>query len=161
MCETAALSVSRARVPALPAASSRRSLRPTDVIRTVRALAPTGRVATSVCSSRLRSFGGSSATPWEAIVRRKSTCSPPAPRRGRSATRVMCYGVSAVDRCGVTLAEHRRCGLSDLLTRDIAHVLREAPPVAEGVGDLTVALAPEGVLAWLPDLRAGVDRPFP
>jgi hypothetical protein len=38
--------------------------------------APTGSVVTSICSSRLSSFGGGSATPWEATVRRKSTGSP-------------------------------------------------------------------------------------
>jgi hypothetical protein len=59
------------------------------------------------------------------------------------------------------LAEHRGGGFLNLLTRDVAQVLCKAPAVAEGIGDLTVALAPENVLEWLSDLRAGVDRAFP
>ena len=59
------------------------------------------------------------------------------------------------------LAEHRGGGFLNLLTRDVAQVLCKAPAVAEGVGDLTVALAPENVLEWLSHLRACVDRAFP
>src|SRR5437870_8527718 len=84
MCDTVALSVSRARAPTRPATTSRRSLRSAEVSRTVRALPPTGSVVTSVRSSRLSSFGGSSATPWEAIVRRNSTGSPFGPFSGIS-----------------------------------------------------------------------------
>jgi hypothetical protein len=57
--------------------------------------------------------------------------------------------------------EHRGDGFLNLLSRDVAQVLCKAPAVPEGVGDLTVALAPENVLERLPYLRAGVDRAFP
>jgi hypothetical protein len=36
--------------------------------------------------------------------------------------------------------EHLGCGADDLLGRDVARVLREPPAVAEGVGDLAVAV---------------------
>jgi len=40
-------------------------------------------------------------------------------------------------------------------------VLRESPAVAEGVGDLPVAFAPEGLGERLPHLRAGLERTLP
>jgi hypothetical protein len=61
----------------------------------------------------------------------------------------------------MTLAKHSGSGFLNLGSRNVAQVLREAPTVAERVGDLTVALAPKNVLERLPDLCAGVDRAFP
>src|SRR5439155_27260411 len=44
---------------------------------------------------------------------------------------------------------------------DVAHALRESPAGAEGIGDLSVPLAPEGVGERLPYLAARVDRSLP
>src|SRR5207249_2748946 len=58
-------------------------------------------------------------------------------------------------------AEELGGGPHDLVARDLADALREAPAVAERIGDLAVTLAPEGVTERLPDLRARVDRAGP
>src|SRR6266516_6046560 len=50
-----------------------------------------GSVVSSTRASRSRRLGGNSATPCDAIVRAKSTGSPPAPRSGMSATRVTVF----------------------------------------------------------------------
>jgi len=44
---------------------------------------------------------------------------------------------------------------------NVAQVLCKTPAVAERIGDLTVAFAPEGVVEGLLHLRAGVDRTLP
>src|SRR3954447_19915710 len=49
----------------------------------------------------------------------------------------------------------------DLVVRDVANALRQAPAVAEGVDDLAVALAPEYVLEWGVNIGAGVERALP
>jgi hypothetical protein len=54
----------------------------------------TGRVSSSLQASSSIRFGGRSATPWDAIVRRKSTGSPPAPRRASSADRIFAIVLS-------------------------------------------------------------------
>src|SRR4029453_13616879 len=59
------------------------------------------------------------------------------------------------------LAKHCGGGFFKLVERDFPQGLCEAPAGAEGVGDLTVALAPESVLERLPDMRAGIDRAVP
>jgi hypothetical protein len=49
----------------------------------------------------------------------------------------------------------------ELLARDVADVLGEPPAMAERVGDLPVALAPEGVGQRLAHLGTGVDCALP
>src|SRR4029453_9880502 len=49
----------------------------------------------------------------------------------------------------------------DLVARDVAEVLGEAPAMTEGVDDLPVTVAPEGVLQRGVDLGTGGERPFP
>ena len=51
--------------------------------------------------------------------------------------------------------------LDDLVVGDVANVLGQAPAVPEGVDDLAVALAPEGVLERGVDVGAGVERALP
>ena len=48
-----------------------------------------------------------------------------------------------------------------LLPRDIADALGDPPAVPEGIGDLSVALAPERVVQRLPDLRPRTQRTLP
>src|SRR4051794_41882395 len=48
-----------------------------------------------------------------------------------------------------------------LVGRNVADVLGEVPAVAEGVGDLAVAVAPEHVAERVAHLAAGVGRALP
>src|SRR5512145_496019 len=48
-------------------------------------------------------------------------------------------------------------GLFHLLGREVLHASGESPLVAVGVGDLAEAVAPEGVLEGVADLRAGAE----
>jgi hypothetical protein len=58
-------------------------------------------------------------------------------------------------------AEQDRRSPLDLLGLDLLLPLRHAPAVAEGVDELPVALAPEGVFELVEHLGAGVERALP
>jgi hypothetical protein len=77
MCATVRFSLGSA----LP---SIRSLPSRSVMRTVCAPRATGSVVSSARPGRSTRFGGSSATPWDTIVRAKSTGSPFGPISGIS-----------------------------------------------------------------------------
>lgn len=70
--------------------------------------------------------------PWATKTRRRSTRR----RSGRS-------------------GEGAGCGGYYFFVGYVVQVLVDVPDVAEGVGQLAMAGAPEGVLHWLPDLGAG------
>jgi hypothetical protein len=46
-------------------------------------------------------------------------------------------------------AECRGGGASDLLARNVTHVLGQVPPVAEGIGELPLQVAPELIREWM------------
>ena len=54
-------------------------------------------------------------------------------------------------------AECRGGGASDLLARNVTHVLGQVPPVAEGIGELPLQVAPELIREWMEDLGARID----
>ena len=74
----------------------------------VGACRPSGRVSSSVRASSSIRFGGRSATPCEAIVRRRSTGSPPAPRSSSSVivSAISCF--NAADRVHSPRGHSRR-----------------------------------------------------
>src|SRR5829696_5329182 len=62
---------------------------------------------------------------------------------------------------GRVASKHRRCRRPDLVGRDVTEVLGEPPPVAEGVEDLPVTIAPEHLLQRDRDLRSRLQGPPP
>ena len=58
-------------------------------------------------------------------------------------------------------AECRGGGASDLLARNVTHVLGQVPPVAEGIGELPLLVAPELIRQWMEDLGTRIDGPLP
>lgn len=62
---------------------------------------------------------------------------------------------------GVSGSEHLRSLAGDLLRRYVAQVLGQAPAVPERIDDLSVPLAPEGVLQGVEHLGARVQSPLP
>src|SRR5215208_468481 len=53
------------------------------------------------------------------------------------------------------------CSAGDLVGWDIAHVLCEPPPVAEGIGDLPMAVSPERIPEWVQHFGTCSHGAFP
>src|SRR6476659_5161401 len=97
---------------------------------------------------------------WSRACRTRSTCWSRSPSRSADRSRVTGSALPVTHSAGLP-GEHLGHGPLELLAGDVANVLGEPPAMAERVGDLPVAPAPEGLGQWLSHLGAAVERALP